>query len=57
MEDISETLVMVDINGTEGSYVAYIDLAEGKVERLLKSVPMDPPSGLESFSIPDEEAR
>jgi hypothetical protein len=57
MEDISETLVMVGINGTEGSYVAYIDLAEGNVERLLKSVPMDPPSGLESFSIPDKEAQ
>ena len=57
-EDISETLVMVDINGTEDSHVAYIDLAEGKVERLFKSVPMmDPPSGTESFSIPDKEAQ
>ncbi len=56
-EDTSETIVMVSINGTEGTYVAYIDLAEGKVERLLKSIPMDPPSGLESFSIPDKEAQ
>ena len=57
-EDFSETLVMVDINGTEDSHVAYIDLVEGKVERLLKSVPMmDPPSGTESFSIQDKEAQ
>jgi hypothetical protein len=57
-EDISETLVMVDINGTEDSYVAYIDLAEGKVERLLKAVSMpgEPPSGTETYSIPDKEA-
>jgi hypothetical protein len=52
-EDFSETLVMVEINGTEDSHVAYINLAEGKVDRLLKSVPMDPPSGTISFSIPD----
>jgi hypothetical protein len=56
-ENISETLVMVDINGTEDSYVAYIDLAEGKVERLLKTMSMDSPSGPEFSSIPDKAAQ
>lgn len=56
-EDISETLVMVNINGAEDSYIAYIDLAEGKVERLLKTVSMEQPSGVESSFIPDEEAQ
>jgi hypothetical protein len=54
IEDFSETLVMLDINGAEDSYVAHINLSEGKVDKLLKFVPMAPPSGSsESYSIPD----
>ena len=56
-EDISETLVAVDINGTEDTYVAYIDVAEGKVKILLKTVSMDSPAGPEFSCIPDKEAQ
>ena len=54
-EITSETLVMVAINGIDDSYTAYIDLAEGKVTKVVKTVNMAPPSpeGESFFSTPD----
>jgi hypothetical protein len=59
-EQFSETLVMVEIKGSENSYIVHIDIVEGKVtgitEQSLDAVSLEPPAGPEFFSIPDTEA-